>query len=235
MSMETVPTFSDNQDAALGVRRITTDPEHLGIRLGVPLLAVVALFVVMLGLPPLLATVGVDATQMSILAFPAAVVAAVVAAYGGDRLIKRFWPSRRVLLWDAQQIALQNKGEIEAVLRWDERINVMTWHFAVPRRGRVPKGHLCLGMQLVQDDAMMTLYTFLPPKRTEEVEGFEAFNALMSRKVVEKGGLSMRVVGEQRRLREAEKDRWESGAEMEVDDFLVLWAEVQRVGAVPQS
>ncbi|MBN1964769.1 MAG: hypothetical protein JW910_08990 [Anaerolineae bacterium] len=233
--MDMVSSTGETPGETSAARRMIVDAEHLGIRLGVPILAGLALVGVLIGLPPLLRALHVSQNQLNLITFPVAVIAAVVVAYGSDRVIKVLWPSRRQLLLDEHQLVLRNKGEAEATLSWDGRINMLTWHFTVPRRGRVPKGHLCLGMQLVQDDALITVYSFLSPKRSEEVEGFEAFHSLLSRKALDKGGLSMRAIGEQRRLREAENERWEHGAELEIDDFLDLWAEVRRHGAAPQA
>jgi hypothetical protein len=39
--------------------------------------------------------------------------------------------------------------------------------------------------------------------------------------------LSLRVAGEQRRLLQAEDVRWQSGAELSAEDFLVVWKALQ--------
>lgn len=216
------------------MQRLLVDVEHLGVRLGVPLAAAAALLLAFWGGPRLLDALGLTSSQVGLCLFPLAIGAAVAAAFLSDRLIKRFWPSTRVLLLDDRHLILEDHGRPEAVIDWNGRVNMLSWRFKVKRRGRVPKGHLCLAVQLVQDDAHLTVYTFVSPKESGSVEDFDAFTPLAPRRTLKDERLSLRVAGQQRRLLQAEDERWEHGAELASGDFLILWEAIRRHGAVPQ-
>jgi len=123
---------------------------------------------------------------------------------------------------------LRDRKKPEQVLRWGERVNLLTWRFTVPRRGRVPKGYLCLAMQLLQDEQQITIYTFYDPKKLDRLEKVEAFTPLVSRRTLQEDRLNLRVAGQQRRLLQAEDERWQNGAELVPEDFAALWRLVCR-------
>ncbi len=214
--------------------RLPVDTEHLGIRIALPLLAFGALVLVWVGLPRLLEAVSLSlAPTAACLTFPLAVGAAIGAAYVGDRVLKRVWPTRRELLLDDRYLVLRRPGQPDRAIRRDLQMNILTWRFTVPRRGRIPKGHFCLGLQLAQDETHVTLYTFIAPKESETLEDFAAFTPLIPRKELDDPHTSLRVAGQQRRLFQAESERWNEGSELAVDDFKRVWAEVRRHEPAP--
>ena len=101
---------------------------------------------------------------------------------------------------------------------WDRTVNVMAWRFVVRRRTRIPKGWLCLAVQLLQDEATVILYTFMPPDEAEALRGYANFVRLRPRKETESNN-DLRAVAEQRRLLKLEDARWEDGSEIAPDDF----------------
>ncbi len=210
------------------MRRLPVDVEHLGVRVVVPLLAVAALVLTLMLGPVLLAALNLEETAASSLLLPLAILAAIGAAMLADRLLKRYWPSGREVLVDDNWLVLRDRKNPERVLRWDGRVNLLTWRFSVPRRGRVPKGYLCLAMQLLQDEQQVTLYTFYDPKKFDQVEEGEAFTPLVSRRALQEDRLNLRVAGQQRRLLQAEDERWQNGAELQPEDFVELWRLVCR-------
>jgi len=210
------------------MRRLPVDVEHLGVRVIVPLLAVAALALVLVLGPVGLAALDLEDTVASSLLLPLAILAAIGAALLGDRLLKKYWPSGRELLVDESCLVLRDRKKPEQVLRWGERVNLLTWRFTVPRRGRVPKGYLCLAMQLLQDEQQITIYTFYDPKKLDRLEEAEAFTPLVSRRALQEDRLNLRVAGQQRRLLQAEDERWQNGAELVPEDFADLWRLVCR-------
>jgi len=210
------------------MRRLPVDVEHLGVRVIVPLLAVAALALVLVLGPVGLAALDLEDTVASSLLLPLAILAAIGAALLGDRLLKKYWPSGRELLVDESCLVLRDRKKPEQVLRWGERVNLLTWRFTVPRRGRVPKGYLCLAMQLLQDEQQITIYTFYDPKKLDRLEKVEAFTPLVSRRTLQEDRLNLRVAGQQRRLLQAEDERWQNGAELVPEDFAALWRLVCR-------
>ncbi len=210
------------------MRRLPVDVEHLGVRVVVPLLAVAGLVLVLVLGPMVLAALGLEDTVASSLLLPLAILAAVGAALIGDRVLKRYWPSGRELLVDNSWLVLRDRKQPERVVRWDERVNLLAWRFTVPRRGRVPKGYLCLAMQLLQDEQQITVYTFYDPKKFDQIEEGDAFTPLVSRRALQEDRLNLRVAGQQRRLLQAEDERWQNGAELIPEDFVELWRLVCR-------
>ena len=214
-------------DVSVDSIRVPVDVEHVGVRLGVPLLAVASLVVSLWAWPRFFSAIGQSASWLGLLAMPLALVTTIAVAFAGDRLIKKFWTSGRELELDRRQLVLRKKGQADQAISWDAHVNVLYWRFNVPRRGRVPKGHFCLAAQLLQDEEMVTIYTFLDPKRTDEISNFDAFVPLSSRSSVKDERASMRVAGQQRRLLQAEDERWRNGAELNAADFAAVWTVLQ--------
>lgn len=215
------PAVADYDESTM--QHLGVDAEHLGIRVFVPLMAIAVLLIVLFAGPSLLESLNLYSSTVSLLLIPGAIAAAVATAYGSDRLLKRIWPSGRVLMLDERHLVLKDRRLPTTVIRLDARVNLLTWRFVVARRGRVPKGHLCLSIQVLQDDQEITVYTFCDPKKTNAVEELDAFTLLASRKMMNDERLSLRVAGEQRRLLQAEDTRWHHGAELLPEDFLTFW------------
>lgn len=205
-------------------RRIPVDVEHLGIRIMVPLLAGAALLLTFVLGPVVLDIFGLQDTLLSGLVLPVAIALAVAVAYGSDRFLKQRWPSGREILVNDEALVLRDKKQPEQVIAWNGRVNLLTWRFVVARRGRIPKGYYCLAFQLIQDEDLVTVYTFCDPKHFEDIEDHERFTPLASRKTLKDDTLSLRAAGQQRRLLQAEDERWQHGAELTLEDFRTLWA-----------
>lgn len=207
--------------------RVPVDVEHVGVRLGVPLLAVATLVVSLWAWPRFFEAIGQRASWLGLLALPLALATTIGMAFVGDRVIKRVWTSGRELELDDRQLVLRQRGQSDKTIRWDAHVNLLYWRFTVPRRGRVPKGHFCLAAQLLQDEELVTVYTFIDPKKTEAIPNFDLFVPLASRDTLKDERVSMRVAGQQRRLLQAEDERWRQGAELTADDFVAVWSVLQ--------
>jgi membrane protein implicated in regulation of membrane protease activity len=218
-------TPADNPGYDEQARVMPIDAEHAGIRLALPIITIAGFAAAYLLTSWLLAAVNVEVATGCI-AFAVAIVAALLAAMLGDRFLKRLWPSGRALVLDNEGLRLrdQRKGRSDEIrLHWDQRINPQAWRFAVNRgSARVPKGWMMLGVQLLQDDAQLILYSFMSAKDAAALPAYSVFTPLVSRSTIEKGNLSIREMSEQRRLLKIEDERWRDGAEIRKDDFIVL-------------
>jgi len=197
----------------------SVDPEHTGLRLAVIAsffgLVVVGFFIFSAFLPG-------DWTVISI-------ILAALAAYGGsmlfERWLKQHWQSGREVHLTPSAARLTQKGELETQIDAASPVEVLSWRFEVKGRGRVPKGWWVVACGLSQDDRLLAVYTFMPPKRLEALSQAmrERFTVLTSQKKDRKSdsiSADMRLAGEQRRLHAAEQRRWQEGAEMSNDDFV---------------
>ena len=234
MTDYSAPVGGINYDAT-AMHRLPVDVGHLRIRMVVPLLAVIGFFLVLWLVPVLLSVLNLQDTMVTTLVLPLAVGGAVGAAYLGDRLLKRRWSSGREILLDDMYLVLRDRKVGEKVVAWSGRVNLLTWRFVVARRGRIPKGFHCLAMQITQDDEQVTIYTFCDPKKLELIEEDDRFTPLASRSVVKDDRLNLRVAGHQRRLLQAEDDRWRTGAELVLEDFLTLWNHVREQRVIQVS
>lgn len=206
------------------------DRNHVGIRIAVLLVMIVTgvlgLFVVM---PALLGLIGTTGLPDLCLSLAGAMMLGVGAAWAVERGLRAVWPSGRVLVRDGNGLQLRNSSGSERTIVWDERINILSWHFVI-QRGRtwVPKGWYCLAFRLTQDDDVISVYTFMKPDAAKELPQWSAFEQLISRKAAPKRGEEhlLKLVAEQGQLRGAEHDRWQDGAEMQAQDFVELIAEL---------
>lgn len=204
------------------------DAEHGGIRLLLPLLSIAAFILIFVLISSL--NLPNTADYIGCLAFAVGVAAAVGTAFVADRLLKRLWPSSRQLVFDDQLVSLHDKRhpENDRTLRLAERINALAWRFTVKRgSARVQRGWTMLGMQLMQDERTLTLYTFMPPKQAEALTLYRAFVALAARSDINDGKLSLRETAAQKRLLTAEDERWREGGEIDRAHFQQLLDQLQ--------
>ncbi len=206
-------------------RILLADQEHLGIRIILPILTIAGLIgfyrlgtvlVEYLPLEPAIGTVCV--------ALPGTLLATVALVVVADKLLKRLWPSGRKIVVGERELRFQRRGKDDVVMDWDRRINVTSWRFTVDRRSRVPRGWQCLACQLIQDEAVVSFYTFMSASAAEKLPYLDAFHRLLKRSQLIKSGrpADLLLAGEQGRLRGAESYRWDHGLELTPDDFVYL-------------
>jgi hypothetical protein len=221
---EAISTIRQDQ-----TRTLLLDAEHAGIRLALPLLTVVG-FAVGLAVATAVSKALNLSSVTGCLSFGFAVGLALLSAVFGDRVLKQRWPSGRSLALSPDGLRLRDtrkNRQNEAYLAWGKHFNLLAWRFAVQRgSARVPKGWLMLGLQLIQDEVQLTLYTFMPAREAGALNGFGMFVPLTTRAAIEKGDLSLREMSEQRRLLKAEDERWRDGGEVRREDFPALWEEI---------
>lgn len=196
------------------------DREHSGLRAAVLILFVVSGLAAFIISGALIGDAGIDLLSILIgLSVGAGI------GYLGEKLLKRVWPSGRVLTIDDGGVRLTRREQVEEEIRSYQTVSALLWTFKTPRRSKVPKGWLLLACALEHDDAQLTVYTLMSPKQFDAYAHAKRFQILQPRKQQAKQtGSPLREdfasEGEQRRLREAENLRWLRGAEMQVDDFI---------------
>lgn len=146
-----------------------------------------------------------------------------VAAIGGrliEPYLKARWPSGRTVQLNEDGVRLSFRGQLQEEIKSNEAVSAMFWRFKVPRRGRIPKGWYVAACALEQDDRYLPVYAFVSPEQCELLLKITRFSELMSEKAAKNVKQdSLRIAGEQRRLRTAESYRWNNGAEMTFEDF----------------
>jgi hypothetical protein len=201
------------------------DPEHLGIRLAVPAL-ILAGFVIAYFLGYVLLNALLQTSAAGCFAFLLAGGFALLLATRGQRLLEQKWSSGRSLKSDADGLELRDvrkNHQQNSRIVWEQRVNPLFWRFTVKRTvGKVPRGWVMLGIQLLQDETLITVYAFLPDKSARALTAFKAFVPLMPVNEIERDDIGLREKIVQRRLHKAEDQRWSDGGELRRDDFAMV-------------
>lgn len=194
---------------------IAVDSEHSRLRLG--LLGVfVGFWIVSFSIANAL----IPSAGFNIIAGIIAFAIAAVASRTAESLLKKRWPSGRAVQIDANGVRLTFHEKIQAEVKSSEAVSALLWYFKIARRGRAPKGWYVIACALEQNDIYLPVYTFASPEQLNTLNKNHHFRELLSEKNVKNVKQdSLRVAGEQRRLRLAEAHRWNDGAEMTFEDF----------------
>lgn len=196
--------------------QIQVDREHNALRLATVLLFIIVGVVIFLIANALIVSEGLNLLA-AIIAFAVAALATRLA----EPTLKRMWPSKRMLEMDAAGARLINDSAIQSNITAEATANVYYWCFKIPRRGRMPKGWYVIACALQQDDTFIAAYAFASPENLERLKELKEFTELHGedKKAKAAKAESLRLAGEQRRLRVAEEHRWHDGAELTVPDF----------------
>lgn len=202
------------------------DDNHLGIRVAV---LAILLFGSLLGfliiMPVMLGLLNMSGLPELCFSVTGALAIGMGGAWLSENVLKKIWPSGSTLKVSEGQLILEKRRGQQTQLSWSERLNIQAWYFVI-RRGRslVPKGWYCAACRLLQDDEVITVYSFIKPSMMEEFARRDAFEELISQKHAPRRGQEdqLRRVGEQKQMRAAERERWESGVEMQPEDFFNL-------------
>lgn len=222
--MNGIQTSMVNESASRRVFKV--DAEHGRLRL-----VVVAVFVLAGILAYIVINAVVPSEGLNILA----ILGSLAIAYGItailEQALKRRWPSGRSIAVDAEGVTMLKNGGVEQRIDAAQPVMSLLWHFQTKRRSRVPKGWYLLACALEQDDGSVSVYTLVSPDQFKKVEDNERFKALKAKsdtaKSTGRGRDDLLLAGEQRRLLQAENQRWQTGAEMTLDDFSAYLKEVE--------
>ena len=205
-----------NESQEPGKLQFQVDREHTGLRLGM-----VGIFFAILIVVFVIANAFITSEGFNILAGLIAFAVAAIVTRLLDPMLKRLWPSKRSLQLDANGARMVADGKIQSEIHAEATANVHYWSFKIPRRGRMPRGWYVVACALQQDDTYLAVYTFASPAVTEQLNKLKPFSELHSEKGKPSAAKaeSLRLAGEQRRLRLAEEHRWHDGGELSMADF----------------
>ena len=218
-------------------RTLPADRFHTGVRIatmGLWFATIVVVYVVLSLIVPLL--LGPIQGIGTLLLLGLAVVAAQPPAFLAERQLMQRWPSGRAMQLEAGALVWRERAAATP-LDLRQTINFWRWRFVIKRRrgGRVPSGHHCFALRLVQGDNVVTVYTFLPPATAETLTANTPFYEL--RRPSQQGKLA--VGGRDAMYIAAENTRWQSGAELDPADFQALLdhltAHLPEFGRAPAS
>lgn len=198
---------------------IPVDAEHSNLRL-----AVIGIF--LLGWIAIALVIGflIPSGNLNLIAIIAGLVLAGLLTQLIEKRLKRYWPSGRIVQVNLDGVKIMLRGEVQQHIDTHKPANMLLWHFQIKRRSRVPKGWFMVACALEQENLYLPVYTFMSPAQFKALENSDHFTALTSEKndkMENVGKFNLRLAGEQRRLRQAEDERWRNGAEMTVSDFQV--------------
>jgi hypothetical protein len=195
---------------------LPVDREHMGIRFGL-----VGFYAVFWVITFVIVSTLIPSEGPNIIAVLIAFVAAAVGIRLIDPILKERWPSGRTVEVDAKGVRIRKRGAVESEVQSDQTANILLWRFKIPRRGRMPKGWSVVACAVEQNNVYLPIYAFASPEQMERINQIARFVELVKSSNSQAGNSSesLRVAGEQRRLRLAEEHRWNDGAEMTVEDF----------------
>lgn len=140
-----------------------------------------------------------------------------IGRWGEKQLLQR-WPSGRKLELAPGQLTFTDKGQTHT-LNFAHIINYWRWQFVVRNRraGRVANGSVCCALRLMQDEADFCVYAFLPLNQYKALaERYKFYELRPSNDANPKPGT---LGGRDAAFLNAEKLRWDNGAELEPADF----------------
>ncbi len=242
------------------------DQEHSGIRMAIFLSLFAALFIGFLVARWLLITLAPPTIQdyAIFLACVGAVPLALLFIWGLEKALKRVWHSGLSLVLDGRGLSVHDRRDgavvdptAAPVFLWAANMGQLNWYFRLsgyPRGGRERRASakwLCLATELQQDDARLSIFTFMSPDAArpwtdDPRQGYHIINAaeLYDRSARSRIGPPTRPTIPHRLLQTkdarywlAERRRWEFGIELTPDDFATLLRSVAagRAGIVSPS
>lgn len=193
------------------------DPEHGALRL-----SIIGIFVALWVITFFILSLLIPDQGVNLIAVLVGFGVAAIVSRQIENTLRSKWPSGRMLVIDQDGVSLLHKETTQSQITASEPMGILLWRFRIRRRTRVPKGWYVVACAIEQEDTYLPVYTFMSPQDIEGLNGRIRFPVLMTEKEVQNPvgrQDSLRLAGEQRRLRQAEQHRWTNGAEMTNDDF----------------
>jgi hypothetical protein len=189
------------------------DANHIGVRLSV-ILGCVAGFVLAVSvvIPLLSSTLGMSGL-IEVLIYVAGILFTIWAiGFTTERIVKHIWPSGKSIELDSEGLSLINRQRVIAIT-WSRVTSILRWQFKISsNRTWVPKGWHCVAAQVADGDSTISIFAVLSPADASLLPEWEKFVQLSAGRR-EKGDAA--VTDEFSALRDAERHRWEFGAEID--------------------
>lgn len=213
---------------AAGTRRLLLDRFHIGVRLGT--LAWWLISTLLLYLSGIFLWSLILGSENNWIWLPWLIASLLLSQFlgrWGERQLMQRWPSGRVLELVGPALTLHERAGAHHI-DLSKQVSYRRWQFIIRDRrgGRIPAGHLCCAIRLMQDDAVMSLYAFVSPEQAKALgERFEFYEV---RPASEMKVPPSPLGGRDAAFLAAEKSRWENGAELEPADFETLLEHLNR-------
>lgn len=226
------------------------DKEHSGVQVVVPLIMLAATILFFVIVNPLILAPLLNGTDLEgFRAFFRTVVSVVLGVCVGgiaENILKKRWPSGRMLQINPNGITILEKNIPSECIEWGERINILRWWYVLrgyPRGGRerrVPTGHYLLAVKLLQDECLLNVHSYMKPKQAELVPGYSKFSSIEMNSIYKSGLFTQfsrplrptiptdLLAGPKGKIWAAEKERWVSSFELEPEDFSQLMEKIER-------
>lgn len=202
---------------------IPVDLEHSGLR-GI----VIAVFILMVIVSYIGLNFLITASSINLAAILGALVIGAGGAYVVEQQLKARWKSGKLLRLTGGSATLVLPNDYKITMTPDDAVQVHRWRFQITRRTHIPKGWYMVAIALEQGDIYIAAYTFMSPQDYEMFDPDNRFTEL--KKMTTQGEEdSIRLAGEQRRLRRAESVRWHEGVEIKAADFRVYIEQLERL------
>ena len=206
------------------------DNNHGGVRLVAFLAMIGGFLIAVFGVPPMIRSIATDVPP-ALLAMVIGFFLAVGLAWLSERVLRRIWPSGRILKLDDHVVAVRELNGAQTALNWNAPIHVSSWFFVIrSRRAWIPKGWYCVALRIQQGDDSITPYTFLKPEIAHTLPAWEEFEQLVPRPKHRQSSHDtshIKLLEAQADLRIAEGERWQYGCEMEPQHFAELVSAVR--------
>lgn len=211
------------------------DQEHSGLR-GALILVFIGVWIVVF----VLLNAFLPASGLNLLAVLIGLISGFGASALAERLLKGRWTSGRTIVTDDTSVQqVERGGAVILHITQRDEPQLLLWRFTTRRRSRVPKGWSvmacalrtqsgAIGGSLRQQDTWLPVYALLSPKQVEAFPQAGRFYELQPEAKAKTNNtptreslrtLDLQSAGVERRLREAENQRWTQGVEMTADDF----------------
>lgn len=236
-----------------------TDQEHSGIRLTI-FIALFAGYIIGFQLVALMLRALAPPAWLDYATFLSCVGALPIALlfiWGLEKVLKRVWHSGLSIMLDERGLTIRDeRGGLaatpatEPAMIWSAYLGQLRWYFRLkgyPRGGRerrISPKWLCLAVEFLQDDARLSVFTFIPPDKAaawidDSRQGFHPINpaelydsSLRSRLgPPERPTLPNHLLqSRDARYWLAERRRWEFGIELSPEDFATLLRYADQAG-----
>jgi len=167
---------------------------------------------------------GATDTAAVCLLLPISLLAGLAIAWWAERQLRRRWLSGRWVELSAGGLRFRT-GQALGEITYTRPLEVTRWRFKLGDRGRQvlrSTNWECFALRLVQDQAVLTVYCFLPPGQARSFA--PEFHDLPAR-----SGKGERLRGPHSGFLAAERFRAAEGLELEPEDF------VRAMEALPES
>jgi hypothetical protein len=216
------------------------DREHRGVRFGVVSILFVAFWLSYFVVSLILRQLFPSLPSVIVLSCAGAIPLSLLVTAVGEALLKRHWHSGRLLRLEEDRIVLRRPAYDDISLDRSNGIHQLRWLLPLSgyarggRERRISNKWFCLAVQMQDEDERIVVFTYVSPRRKEEIlkrhellelDPGQVYDTSFSARfrAPSRPEISPEVIaGKRGQYWLAERERWRAGVELEPDDFEVL-------------